>query len=172
MKEHFWLPPDADLDINRFYEILHPDDREPTRRAIEDSIANHTRYDIEYRTVSSEGKEKWIRATGRTAYDRKGKPVSFDGVTQDVTALKQACEALIRSEKLALVGRLAAAISHEINNPLEAVVNLLYLIQQNSDEEMVKAFSASHTSSHIRCDSIARHITEQRRRSQTFSNRR
>jgi signal transduction histidine kinase len=38
--------------------------------------------------------------------------------------------ALIQSEKLAAVGRLAASISHEINNPLESVTNLLYLIRQ------------------------------------------
>jgi signal transduction histidine kinase len=44
-----------------------------------------------------------------------------------VTARKQAEEALIRSEKLASAGRLAATIAHEINNPLEAVTNLLYL---------------------------------------------
>ena len=41
--------------------------------------------------------------------------------------LEQERAALIRSEKLAAVGRLAASISHEINNPLEAVTNLLYI---------------------------------------------
>jgi PAS domain S-box-containing protein len=45
----------------------------------------------------------------------------------DLTSQKQAEAALIQSEKLAAVGRLAASISHEINNPLEAVTNLLYL---------------------------------------------
>jgi signal transduction histidine kinase len=140
VKEHFWLPANADVDIKLFYELLHPDDREPTRLAMANSIANHTVYDVEYRTVSRDGKQKWIRATGRTAYDAAGQPIRFDGVTQDVTALKQTREALIRSEKLAVVGRLAATISHEINNPLAAVTNLLYLIKENSKEEMVKAF--------------------------------
>ncbi|MGI4756844.1 MAG: ATP-binding protein [Janthinobacterium lividum] len=45
----------------------------------------------------------------------------------DLRSQKQAEAALIQSEKLAAVGRLAASISHEINNPLEAVTNLLYL---------------------------------------------
>ena len=40
-------------------------------------------------------------------------------------------QALRRNEKLALVGRLASSISHEINNPLESVVNLLYLIEHS-----------------------------------------
>src|SRR6201999_3028559 len=41
----------------------------------------------------------------------------------------RAQEALRRSEKLAVTGRLAASIAHEINNPLEAVTNLLYLLR-------------------------------------------
>jgi len=48
----------------------------------------------------------------------------------DLSSQKQAELALIQSEKLAAVGRLAASISHEINNPLEAVTNLLYLIKR------------------------------------------
>jgi len=157
VKEHFWLPRDAEVDITLFYRCIHPDDREPTRRAIEESIANHTNYDFEYRTISLEGKQKWIRATGRTAYDENGQPVRFDGVTQDVTALKQTREALIRSEKLALVGRLATSISHEINNPLEAVINLLYLISQSSTEEMVKGFSESAQQELARVSHIVTH---------------
>ncbi len=46
----------------------------------------------------------------------------------DLTMQKRSEELLRRTEKLAVAGRLAASISHEINNPLEAVTNLLYLI--------------------------------------------
>ena len=45
----------------------------------------------------------------------------------DNTARKQAEEALLRSEMLASAGRMAASIAHEINNPLEAVMNTIYL---------------------------------------------
>lgn len=45
----------------------------------------------------------------------------------DLTYLKRAETALIQAEKLAAVGRLAASISHEINNPLEAITNLIYI---------------------------------------------
>jgi PAS domain S-box-containing protein len=48
----------------------------------------------------------------------------------DTTEQKRAEEALRRTEKLAAAGRLAASIAHEINNPLEAVTNLLYLVRQ------------------------------------------
>jgi PAS domain-containing protein len=99
VKEHFWLPPDADVDIGLFYQSLHPGDRDRTRQAIETSIANHTSYDIEYRTVSAEGREKWIRAIGRTAYDSIGTPIRFDGITQDVTSLKSTQQELLLSEE-------------------------------------------------------------------------
>lgn len=57
-------------------------------------------------------------------------------VLVDTTERHQAEEALRKSEKLAAAGRLAASIAHEINNPLEAVTNLLYLIRQaNLDED-------------------------------------
>ena len=46
---------------------------------------------------------------------------------EDISARKRAEQALIRSEKLASVGRMAATIAHEINNPLEAVMNALFL---------------------------------------------
>jgi len=157
VKEHFWLAPEAEVDIELFYRILHREDREPTRLALEQAIASHSTYDVEYRTISPEGKQKWIRATGRSAYNAVGKPIQFDGVTQDITALKQTREALIRSEKLALVGRLAASISHEINNPLEAVINLLYLIHQNASEETVKAFSLSAQQELARVSHIVTH---------------
>jgi signal transduction histidine kinase len=47
---------------------------------------------------------------------------------RDITNQKRAQAALIRSEKLATVGRMAATIAHEINNPLAAVANLLFLV--------------------------------------------
>ena len=94
VKEHFWLPPEAPVRIETFYERLHPDDRERTRQAIETSIANNTRYEIEYRTLSPDGEEKWIRAIGRTFYDEHEKPIRFDGVTLDITERKRTEERL------------------------------------------------------------------------------
>jgi PAS domain S-box-containing protein len=51
----------------------------------------------------------------------------FVGILSDITDRKRAEEALLRSEKLASVGRMAAAIAHEINNPLSAAMNAIYL---------------------------------------------
>ncbi len=59
---------------------------------------------------------------------------------RDITELKHAEAALLQSEKLAAVGRLAASIAHEINNPLESVMNLLYLARQNAVNPETKEF--------------------------------
>jgi PAS domain S-box-containing protein len=53
----------------------------------------------------------------------------------DVTERRRAELALLQTEKLAAVGRLASSIAHEINNPLEAVTNLLYLARRSTDLE-------------------------------------
>ena len=97
VKEHFWLPPDAEVTIDSFYECLHPDDRERTRQAIAHCIATDSLYNIEYRTVSPEGAEKWIRAIGRTFYDAYGEPERFDGLTLDITERRQSEERERRS---------------------------------------------------------------------------
>ena len=64
--------------------------------------------------------------------DGRGRVVGASAIARDILAEKQSEEAVRRSEKLATAGRLAASIAHEINNPLEAVVNLLYLAREDS----------------------------------------
>jgi PAS domain S-box-containing protein len=73
--------------------------------------------------------------------------VAADGTVQAITAAsleitqqKKAERALMQSEKLAVVGRLAASIAHEINNPLEAVTNLLYLAEHSKDATESKEY--------------------------------
>lgn len=58
----------------------------------------------------------------------------------DVTDRKLAEDALRTTEKLAAVGRLATSIAHEMNNPLEAVTNLLYLARSSTDMEGVQSY--------------------------------
>jgi PAS domain S-box-containing protein len=59
--------------------------------------------------------------------------------SRDITRRRNSEAALMRSEKLAAVGRLASSIAHEINNPLESVMNLIYLArQQAKDPEVAK----------------------------------
>ena len=58
----------------------------------------------------------------------------------DLTLQKRSEEALRRTEKLAVAGRLAASIAHEINNPLEAITNLLYLLAHSKLEDDARGY--------------------------------
>lgn len=91
-KEHFWLPPDAEVDFERFYSIIHPDDRQQTREAVERAVFDRQLYDVEYRTVAPDGRFRWVRAKGRAYYDANVNPTRFDGVTLDVSEQKRADE--------------------------------------------------------------------------------
>jgi PAS domain S-box-containing protein len=72
--------------------------------------------------------------------DATGKVVFLVPEGRDITELKRAETALIQSEKLAAVGRLASSIAHEINNPLESVMNLIYLARQYAVDPEAQKF--------------------------------
>jgi len=71
--------------------------------------------------------------------DKAGDALGMATVSRDLTDEKRGEAALVRSEKLAAVGRLATSIAHEINNPLASVTNLLYLALGHDNTVEVKA---------------------------------
>lgn len=73
------------------------------------------------------GKEMVLSHNAAPVRDASGRAMMSVVTVEDITALKQAEKALLQSEKLASVGRMAATIAHEINNPLETVMNAIYL---------------------------------------------
>lgn len=75
----------------------------------------------------------------------------------DLTQRRNAELALIQAEKLAVTGRLAASIAHEINNPLEAATNLIYLASQGSDLEAAQSYTKQALEQLLRVS----HITQQ-----------
>jgi PAS domain S-box-containing protein len=72
--------------------------------------------------------------------DETGKVIGTAGITRDITQLKRTERALRASERLASVGRLAASVAHEINNPLEAVTNLIFLARHSQSNEEIQKY--------------------------------
>ncbi|MEI9978780.1 MAG: PAS domain-containing protein [Edaphobacter sp.] len=79
------------------------------------------------------GEHRYWNVSYSPVYNADGVVEAIAAVILEVTTQKKAEAALIQSEKLAAVGRLASSISHEINNPLEAITNLLYLVALSDD---------------------------------------
>ncbi len=89
--------------------------------------------------------------------DSDNRPAGKVLVLADITDRKLAEYALRTAEKIAATGKLAHAIAHEINNPLEALTNLLYLARTSTHLESIQQFIA-HASTEV--ERIAR-ITRQ-----------
>ena len=83
------------------------------------------------------GHELAVSVTLSPHIEPPGDLVSFSAILRDITPRKLSEKALVQNEKLASLGRMASSIAHEINNPLESVTNLLYILDmQATDPEM------------------------------------
>jgi PAS domain S-box-containing protein len=89
------------------------------------TVRNHV---FEGELPSRPGDHRFFNVNYSPVWNSEHQVEAIAAVVQEITHQKKAEQALIQSEKLAAVGRLASSISHEINNPLEAITNILYLI--------------------------------------------
>jgi PAS domain S-box-containing protein len=124
----------AGLELESIFKIVN----ENTRAAVESPIrkvlargkgvglANHTLL------IRRDGTEIPIDDSAAPILDPSGNIVGCVLVFRDITEAKQNQLALMHAEKLATVGKLASTIAHEINNPLEAVSNLLFLVGEDA----------------------------------------
>jgi two-component system, sporulation sensor kinase E len=126
------------LSLDALLLRVHPEDRAHVATAMRAAIDSST-YVSEFRVETSSGSYRWLAAQGSTLTRASGERYLV-GINIDVTERKLVAETLIQSEKLAAVGRLASSIAHEINNPLEAVTNLLYLARGTEDMQTVQEY--------------------------------
>jgi PAS domain S-box-containing protein len=102
-KALFGFPPEAHVEYKTFLAVLHPNDRARVLETIQRSVhpSSDGSYDIEYRIVTTEGREKWIRAMGRAFFEeREGErqPVRFMGTALDVTERKRSEQAALEAQ--------------------------------------------------------------------------
>jgi PAS domain S-box-containing protein len=119
-------------------EFVHPEDRPGLVENFDQIRENAADYHRQYRVVWPDGTVRWLESQGKCQRNSEGIVTRIMGVAADITHRKQAEEAMLRAEKLAVAGKLAASVAHEINNPLAAVANLLYLISMADSADVAR----------------------------------
>jgi PAS domain S-box-containing protein len=126
------------------------------------SGADHT---FELEGVHKSGRAIELSLSLTAHMEAPGILVAFSAIIRDITARKLTEKALIQTEKLASVGRLASSIAHEINNPLEAITNLLYLLAGEVEGNKAKDLVQTAQDELARVSHIATHTLQFHRQS-------
>jgi PAS domain S-box-containing protein len=130
------LPEDVEPTGEAAAELVHPEDRERAQQVFQAALGSTSAtFNSEHRSLTPDGRVLWLQVRGRIRRNANGKATWIAGLIIDITESRLAEQALRRAEKLAAAGRLAATIAHEVNNPLEALVNAIYLAQHTKDSE-------------------------------------
>jgi PAS domain S-box-containing protein len=109
---------------------LIPEDLQSDEKTIMASIRAGRRVEhFETVRVTKTGQLIDVSLTISPVRDEHGKVIGASKILRDVSMRRRLEQSLLQAEKIAATGRMAATIAHEINNPLEAVVNLLYLLR-------------------------------------------
>jgi PAS domain S-box-containing protein len=125
-----------------WFHRMHPDDQERWNAEFARGCAVGGPFRADCRFFAKSGRTVWVHGEARVVRDREGRPLFIQGVAFDITDLKdaedrlrEAQETVVRTEKLAAIGRLAASIGHELRNPLAAIRNAWFYL----DRRLVQA---------------------------------
>src|SRR5438876_2386713 len=94
----FGFAPSEKLDIDRFRNAIHPDDRDSLLQAVQNSLSTGMEYDAEHRVLLPNGQVRWLNERGSVEFNGEGKPARMRGVSRDVTRRKLGEAALLESE--------------------------------------------------------------------------
>ena len=124
------------LPVGEVLRLVHPQTHQPVGDVLEEldrsgALGVHQ----EGTLIARDGSDYAVDAKVSMVTDAEGRPDGSVVVFRDVTELRKAEVTLIANEKLAVTGRLAASIAHEIHNPLDSVANLHFLISQETDPQ-------------------------------------
>ena len=134
----FIATPDGKLRSNRLAREMTGEDFPPQLHTLKRALSGEGSTET-VRTTSGSG-DTWIRSVAAPIL-LNGQILGGVAVNTDITQVRMQDEVLRKSEKLAAVGQLASSIAHEINNPLESITNLLYLVRNSDSMDEVQQYT-------------------------------
>ncbi len=150
-----------ELSQQTLLSLAHTNDRFQCQREIEQLRAGRSNSFItEKRYLRPDGKTVWLRNSIALQRAAEGRASTLLSICYDVSAQKRAEELLLESEKLAIIGRLASSIAHEINNPLESVINLLFLMRNSDTLEEARSYASEAEIEIARVADITKHTLQ------------
>jgi PAS domain S-box-containing protein len=137
-RELYGVDGEMHLDGTTLKAFIHPEDWDVVVEAARSGFPNDA-VSLEHRVIWPNGETRWVHSLGTVVRDSEGEATLVTGIHVDITDRKRAeselarsRDALHQSEKLAALGSLLAGVSHELNNPLAAIVGQAEMLQEDS----------------------------------------
>jgi PAS domain S-box-containing protein len=162
----FGFRPEERISFAVFLDRVHPQDREAMEREVRKAVDEKQPYESQYRLLLSNDETPWISATGRVEYTVSGAASRMHGVCRDITERRQAQLETRRLQheiahvtRVSMMGQLASALAHEINQPLGAILRNaeaaeLFMQSTTPDLEEIRAILADIRSDDQRAGNV------------------
>jgi PAS domain S-box-containing protein len=122
----------AEEIIGKSVSLLLPPDRLGEMQDMMEQLTSGQKVEhVETTRIAKDGRLLTVSLTISPIRDARGRVIGASTIARDITHSKLAEQSLRNSERLAIAGRMAATVAHEINNPLEAATNALYLLAES-----------------------------------------
>lgn len=130
---------EIELTFSLWRDLIHPEDRDYVLDRLNSHLENGDCYDVEYRYECGDGEYRWYHTCGEAVRDENGKAIRMAGSVEDITDSKKDREEV--SEAVRRRDQFLAMLSHELRNPLGAILNATSLLESDhiAPELIVKA---------------------------------
>jgi PAS domain S-box-containing protein len=158
----------GEIATTNLFELTHPDDQVRHRSMLEQLLnAQIPGFVIEKRYLRRDGSSVWVRNSVSLLHDQRSNSQHVISICEDIDRRKRGEQVLEQQEQMAAVGRLTSSIIHEINNPLEAVLNSIFLAQRSADLNEAQSYLKTAEEELCRATEIALQGLQFRRQTST-----